>query len=351
MAPPTEVTVHPLVLLSVTDHFYRVAKDTRNRRVVGILLGTVARDGSVQASNAYAVPFEEDAADPDVWFLDHNYHEHMFAMFRKVAARERVVGWYSTGPRIRSNDIKIHQVLRMYCADPVFVIVDVRGTDSQSQSQPQQIQAGGGSGPQQRAKIPTDAYVAVEQVKPETFGEKEWTFAHIPSEIGAVEAEEIGVEHLLRDVKDTTVSSLSTQVTERMSSLAQLEVRLKDIRTYLDRVLSEELPVNHAILYKLQDVLNLLPNLKIGADEQMVKALTTRTNDRLAVVYLSAMIRAVVALHELIGNKIGLKEHEAKALLKSGGGISNKDLPIDANNQSGESPDSPAVEKAGGYSK
>lgn len=28
------------------------------------------------------------------------------------------------------------------------------------------------------------------------------TFEHVPSEIGAEEAEEVGVEHLLRDIKD-----------------------------------------------------------------------------------------------------------------------------------------------------
>ncbi len=30
------------------------------------------------------VPFEEDPKDPSIWFLDHNYHESMFAMFKKV---------------------------------------------------------------------------------------------------------------------------------------------------------------------------------------------------------------------------------------------------------------------------
>ena len=35
------------------------------------------------------------------------------------------------------------------------------------------------------------------------------TFDHVPSEIGAEEAEEVGVEHLLRDIKDTTVGEQS----------------------------------------------------------------------------------------------------------------------------------------------
>ena len=39
-ADSTEVIIHPLVLLSVTDHYNRVAKDTR-KRVVGVLLGSI----------------------------------------------------------------------------------------------------------------------------------------------------------------------------------------------------------------------------------------------------------------------------------------------------------------------
>lgn len=31
-----------------------------------------------------AVPFEEDAQNPEIWFVDHSYMENMFAMFRKV---------------------------------------------------------------------------------------------------------------------------------------------------------------------------------------------------------------------------------------------------------------------------
>jgi hypothetical protein len=52
MSTLTQVVVHPLVLLSVTDHYTRVAKDT-NRRVVGVLLGEVFR-GKVDITNSYA---------------------------------------------------------------------------------------------------------------------------------------------------------------------------------------------------------------------------------------------------------------------------------------------------------
>jgi hypothetical protein len=50
---------------------------------------------------SFAVPFEEDDKDPSIWFLDHNFLENMHGMFKKVNAREKIIGWYSTGPRIR----------------------------------------------------------------------------------------------------------------------------------------------------------------------------------------------------------------------------------------------------------
>ena len=58
----TDVTVHPLVLLSASDHYHRVARGTR-KRVVGVLLGTVIR-GRVDVTNSFAVPFEEDNKNP-----------------------------------------------------------------------------------------------------------------------------------------------------------------------------------------------------------------------------------------------------------------------------------------------
>jgi hypothetical protein len=32
----------------------------------------------------FVVPFEEDDKDPRIWFLDHNYHESMFSMFKRI---------------------------------------------------------------------------------------------------------------------------------------------------------------------------------------------------------------------------------------------------------------------------
>jgi 26S proteasome regulatory subunit N8 len=47
-----KVVLHPLVLLSVVDHYNRVAKDTR-KRVVGVLLGETYK-GQIDVTNSFA---------------------------------------------------------------------------------------------------------------------------------------------------------------------------------------------------------------------------------------------------------------------------------------------------------
>lgn len=59
-------------------------------------------------------------------------------------ARERMIGWYHSGPKLRASDLEINEVFKRFIPRPVMVIVDVR---------PQVV------------GIPTDAYFAVEEIK------------------------------------------------------------------------------------------------------------------------------------------------------------------------------------------
>ena len=90
------------------------------------------------------VPFEEDDRDPSVWFLDHNYVESMNDMFKKVNAREKLIGWYHSGPKLRASDLEINELFKRYTPNPLLVIIDV---------QPKEV------------GVPTDAYFAVEEIK------------------------------------------------------------------------------------------------------------------------------------------------------------------------------------------
>ncbi|KAJ8303542.1 hypothetical protein KUTeg_019938 [Tegillarca granosa] len=249
----TKVVVHPLVLLSVVDHFNRMGKVGNVKRVVGVLLGS-NRQGILDVSNSFA-------------------------------AREKIVGWYHTGPKLHVNDTAINELIRRYCPNSVLVVIDAKPKD---------------------LGLPTEAYIAVEEVHDDGTPTTK-TFDHVPSEIGAEEAEEVGVEHLLRDIKDTTVGSLSQRITNQLMGLKGLHSHITDINNYLQKVTSQQLPVNHQIIYQLQDVFNLLPDINL---QDFVKSVYVKTNDQMLVVYLASLIRSIIALHNLISNKIQNRDAE-----------------------------------------
>jgi 26S proteasome regulatory subunit N8 len=284
MAPiPANIIVHPLVLLSVTDHYNRVAKDTQ-KRVVGVLLGT--RDGAeCDITNSFAVPFEENLDNPTVWFLDHNFLDTMYWMFKKVNTNEQIIGFYSSGPKLKENDLKISALFRSFCDpyEPVFVIIDVRpGVEA----------------------LPTTAYVAIEEVESDG-KEIARVFKHLPVSIEAEEAEGIGVEHLLRDINDPSTSTLAMSIQQKFKSLTQLVERLKEILSYLQQVTTGKIPVNNKIIYNLQNVFNQLPNLNVDV---LIKSLLVGTNDVHHAIYIASMVRSVIALHGLLQNKIKYKD-------------------------------------------
>jgi 26S proteasome regulatory subunit N8 len=65
-----------------------------------------------------------------------------------IVAKERPIGFYHSGPRLRSSDLEITELFKRFCPRPVMVIVDTR--------------AHGGRGD---TGIPTDAYFPVEEIR------------------------------------------------------------------------------------------------------------------------------------------------------------------------------------------
>ncbi|CDK27940.1 unnamed protein product [Kuraishia capsulata CBS 1993] len=294
----TTVSVAPLVLLSVVDHYERVLKTDNvsklNKRVVGVILGDNTSKNQIKVMNSFAIPFEEDDKNPDIWFLDHNFIESMLDMFKKINAKEKLIGWYHSGPKLKSSDLQINEIFKRFTPNPLLLIVDVVSKDV--------------------IDIPTDSYIAVEEIK-EDGSSSEKTFIHLPSVIQAEEAEEIGVEHLLRDIRDQACGNLSIKLTNNFKSLKSLNERLENIIKYLNKIVSGELPINNVILEKLQDIFNLLPNIgNLGGETDvnklgdLNKSFTVKTNDELMVVYVSSLVRSIIAFHDLIENKIENKK-------------------------------------------
>ncbi len=81
-----------------------------------------------------------------------------------------------------------------------------------------------------------------------------------------------------------------------MQSLKGLQDNLNFIHQYLEKVLKHELPINHGIVKNLQNMFNLIPDLKNNS-------MTVKTNDEQFAIYVASLVRAVLALADLIDNK------------------------------------------------
>lgn len=311
------VVVHPLVLLSVTDHHNRVAKDVRGKRVVGVLLGEVSA-GQVDITNSFALPFEEDARDGSIFFLDHDYLESMYIMHKKISARERIVGWYSTGPKLRSCDLDVDSLFRRYVGRPVGVIIDTRP---------------------ELEGLPVQAYQSVDAIVEGR--ENVRLFQHVPCEVGASEAEEVGVEHLLRDVNDPSMSTLAGEVRAKISGLRGLASRLHELSVYLSDVEGGKLSVSTDILYSVQSMLSSIPN---HSTEVISTALFETTNDAHVAMYTASLVRSVLALHDVLSNKGKYREAEAAVEAKEAKSAEEKkeDKSTSSTTAAASSPPAPA---------
>lgn len=113
------------------------------------------------------------------------------------------------------------------------------------------------------------------------------------------------MEHLLRDINDPSTSTLALQIKQKINGLAGLARRLVEIRDYLQKIIDGRIPINNQITYNLQNIFNLLPNLNV---DELVKSMVVKTNDMHLVIYLSSLVRSVIALHALLNNKIKYKD-------------------------------------------
>jgi 26S proteasome regulatory subunit N8 len=232
----------------------------------------------------------------------------MLVMFRKVNAKERVVGFYSTGPQIRTNDLRIYDIVERYTGHytngmknmsipsypAIFSIIDIRPN---------------------RSDLPVTSYKVTEEIgssnKTADGSSKnkriERVFAHVPTSLGAVEAEEVGVEHLLRDIHDPTISTVASLIQEKVSGLQTLRTKLIECQQYLESCIrtsensTSTAKINPDIIANLQTIVSLLPNLNT---KELIQSMMKQTNDMYMAIYVASLIRTVIALHDLVNNKI-----------------------------------------------
>merc|ERR1712154_351837 len=95
----------------------------------------------------------------------------------------------------------------------------------------------------------------------------------------------------------------------KLSSLNGLTERLIMIRQYLHDVIKGDLPINQDILQNLQLIFNLLPNLN---KKNVIASFQTKKNDLMLNIYIASLLRSILALDNLLENRMENKQREIK---------------------------------------
>jgi len=267
--PLTTVTVHPVALFSILDHFLR--RNPNEDRVIGTLLGTRV-DNVIQVKSSFAVLHKESEEQVAV---DFDYHRTMFELHQKVNSRETIVGWYSTG-----SDLNTYSAL-------------IQNFYSSETAPHQAVHLALDTGVQEGGELGVKAFISSPvgvNPKPENC-----VFVPIPCELRFHQAERSGLDLLLSTSKSPNSTTSATQDLEIM------EHSLQDVITMIDRVLAYvrsvvkgEVEGNERIGKYLLDSL-METSEGVGMEKgQLENLFNAHLQDTLMVSYLANLVRSQV---------------------------------------------------------
>mmetsp|Transcript_33637 Transcript_33637/g.84448 ORF Transcript_33637/g.84448 Transcript_33637/m.84448 type:complete len:300 (-) Transcript_33637:24-923(-) len=263
------VKVHPVVLLSVLDHFTR--RKENQRRVIGALLGVVT-DDVVEIRNSFPVPHTEDkevAVDM----------QNLFELHKKVNPNEVYVGWYSTGLTINQQSVMIHNYFdRQMDSSPIHLCVDTDLSDGNMD-----IRA-----------FESSPLGAVDGSSMErSIG---FHFKPLPVAVSTFQSGALGLAELSRSKSDdSALRKLNGETSGTKFAIQELQKRLAVAQQYVDDVLAGKVVPDKKTGRMLMDVVSSIPPM---STVEGGKRFNNTLQDILMIGYLSNLTRAQLALSE-----------------------------------------------------
>ena len=119
-----KMTLHPLVVINVSDHFTRARAQSGGRpgaRVYGALLGEqIGRH--VEIANSFEMKMTTNAAGEAR--ADPEYLRIRLEQYKKTFPKYDMLGWYSTGSEVLPGDLPFHQALCEVTESLLYMLLD-----------------------------------------------------------------------------------------------------------------------------------------------------------------------------------------------------------------------------------
>jgi len=272
--------LHPLVIMSISDHFTRYRVQSNNSRVVGALMGE--QKGRVVD---IAGSFELIVGDVDRRLvLDQQFLLSKVENYKKVFPSEEFLGWYTVSSKIdAAQDAHLHNQFLQVNENPLWLVLDAVAARAPAQKE-----------------LPITLFeseVRIVQDAPAVLFNK---LAYV---IETNEAERIAVDHVAH-LSTAGHAGEGSQTTAHLSSLHNAVLMLRERLVLLETFIGAQQaavaagqPLDLASLRRIGALTRSLPALSTDRfkDEFLVSF-----NDTALLTYLAAITKTVDGANALV---------------------------------------------------
>ena len=280
---PTELTLHPLVIINVSDHFTRARTQggTSTPRVFGVLIG--AQSGRhIEIANSFEVKVVDGGGGAPAGLPgpDLTYLRTRLEQYKKTFPKYEMIGWYSTAEQLQDGDLAIHQGLSEVADSLLYLTLD-----------PVLALAG------TARELPITVYESEVHVVDE---KPTMQFAPVAYKIDSIESERIAVDHvahILPSGDSNSGSALTQHLGTQYAAIEMLTDRIDVVRKYLTAVNAGDVPPDHELLRQIKSLCARLPALDNPAYQE---EFNQEYNNTLLITYLGAITKGTCAINDLI---------------------------------------------------
>jgi len=271
------INLHPLSIISISDHFTRVSMgasvQSDKSRILGLLFGVqVGREVSIFDSCEVVYSSGTDGAAQ----LDQRSVENKIELFTAVYPTYELLGWYSVGTEVLDDDLKIQRAMTSFNESPLFLLMDPSPLKKED-----------------KKDLPVTIYESelhVVQDRPTLI------FVQIDFHLRTAQAEQISVEEVSRANPTDGASSVEPHLRGVSTSLTTLGSRLEKLSRYLELIKEGKIEIDHRML---RQIYNLCQSLPAANSEEFRSNFNSEYSDTLMVSYLAGITKSTHALNDI----------------------------------------------------
>ena len=265
-----KISLHPLVLLNISDQFTRsFAENASKSRNFGVLVGSIT-DRHIHIQNSFESP---SIVLADSYELDLEFIQKRLSMVLEIFPQYEFLGWYSTG-QIDPKDMDIQKSLINFSEHLLYLNFD------NTLSTPDEV-------------LPVDIYESHVSVSENSTIHE---FRKMQYSIETTDAERISVDFVSKTSNSTgEVSQYSTSLNNFISAMRLFKKRLSLLLYLVEN--NSKIREDRKIMRKINQISHRIP---VFPAYSIDKEFTKEICDELLVILMSAMTKGSYHLSELV---------------------------------------------------